>query len=273
MELLVRLLYLVLISFAISCSSPKPKRVVEEDDFSLDGSLSAAPLVEDGEYYDDLEESSKAIPFKSSFPVGISVDNTPSDFELIPQQAKVLLTSNLLIKFSSCSFTMKTSPVQVHRFLYNNGFVKYGAEHVTGRNQRLPAFSEYSFQMSSQLNLTLNQANYENCKKLLYGRKTYIGLYHLQRSPSRLIPSPGSPIVKVGSYRSDSKGSPVFVHWHRGQSHPQLKNEMDFPATVESHFFHLKFSSWGFYYLGFRPILRSTVSKTGTVIIPVKSPK
>ena len=95
---------------------------------------------------------------------------------------------------------------------------------------------DLNVQMWSQLNVQVPNVYLKGCWKLLYGRKTYIGRFHMLRSTAGLIAGPKSPKIKFARM-IQKEFEKVYVHWHKDQAQPVLKNDMDFPPVVKSGFF------------------------------------
>ena len=243
-------------------------------DYSLDQGMNKKPPVEETDYYKDLELNTQAIPFKTSFPVGFAVGKSVSRFKSIPYEAQPPTPSRLTLKMGKCRLFVRTGPVQVHRYLYTNRFVKVGEEIPAASTVKMDPHSGLSVRMSSQLELDVPEATMKACWRHLYGRRTYLGRYHMFFSSATLYASPGSPRKKfkmLPGKKQKLQGTMLYVHWNKGQRKPVLKDEMDFPATVESSYFHAKLSNRGFYHVGFQPVLRSVHKNTLNLTIPTKN--
>ena len=268
------LLYIFFLVFFINACAGEKEIDLSLPDYSLDKDIGKKPAVEETDYYQDLELNTQAIPFQTSFPIGFAVGKSVSRFKSIPYQAQPPTPSRLTLKMGKCRLFVRTGPVQVHRYLYTNRFVKIGEEIRAASTVKMDPYSGLSVKMSSQLELDVPEATMKACWRHLYGRRTYLGRYHMYLSSAALYASPGSPRKKfriLPDKNKHLKGTMLYVHWNKGQKKPILKNEMDFPATVESSYFHAKLSKWGFYHIGFRPVLRSIHKNTLNVTIPTNN--
>lgn len=236
--------------------------------FTLDGGKEK-DRVEESDYYKDLEKSTQAIKFESSFPVGFAIGKSVSRFKSLPYGAYQGPPSRLTIRLGACRLFMKTGAIQVHRYLFTDRFIKLGEELTANRIVKLEAKMALNLRMSSQLILEVPKATKKICWKYLYGRRTYLGRYHMHHSQASLLASPGSPPKRFMQIPpTDLAGSQIFAHWNKDDDKPILRNEMDFPATVESNFFRSQLASWGFYYVKFQPVLRSVAHNSLIIRIP-----
>lgn len=255
----------------ISCMHQESEEKVLIEDFSLDHDAgSQSPDYQN--YYQDLEKSSAAVPFRHSFPIGISVGGKADNFEQIPKEAFPPLPSRLTLKLGErCLVFMKTGPVQVNRFLFTGDWIKFGEEIAAQTTLKLESDMDINVQMSAQLVITIPKRLQRSCWKLLYGRKTYIGSYGLQHSGALLHPSPNSEPNLLARMDDTMSHTKVYLHWLKGGKQPVLRDELDFPAVVRSPMYRARLGEQGFYYLSFQPVLRMRNVNRLVLSIPVRA--
>lgn len=246
---------LLMITQACHSTSDNPQYGAVYEDFSL-GAPEDKKDQQLDQYYSDLERSTGAIAFRSSFPLSFSVANTMSDFSMIPAKAQSPLPSRLTIRLGQCRLFLKTGPVQVVRYLYTGNWVKFGEPLQAERTVKLEARTDLNLKMASQLKIEIPKRHLRDCWKLLYGRRTFLGRYQLHQSVIGLIPDPSSPRKKIKKVPTQRRGTKVYVYWHKDWKHPVLRNDLEFPAVVESPYYRTLLGKRGFYYIHFQPVLR-----------------
>lgn len=261
--------FLLLVGFG--CQSSQPEETpppLEDFGFNTDKEPSRFATEQ---YYSDLERSTAAVPFSSSFPVAFSVGGTRSSFEVIPNDAQSPLPSRLTIRMGECAFFLRTGPVQVRRFLYTGEWIKFGEEIQAQSVIKLEKHMDLNLKMASQLVVEIPKKHFEDCKQILYGRRTFIGRYHLYHSDIKLLEDAESKPASFERADLKQEGSKVYVYWHKDWKHPVLKNDLEFPATVESPIYRVQLSDHGFYYVGFQPVLR--MQNVNRLVIQIPLPE
>jgi len=82
--------FMLFLSACSSSKSEEPSGPLE--DFGLSHDTVASRATSD-QYYSDLERSTAAIPFRSSFPLAFTIAGTRSKFEAVPAEAHSPLPS------------------------------------------------------------------------------------------------------------------------------------------------------------------------------------
>ncbi|MFW7380213.1 MAG: hypothetical protein ACOH5I_15475 [Oligoflexus sp.] len=247
-------IYLIL-QLVFGCHGTKPPVPDALEDFGL-GTGDTASRTGAEQYYSDLERSTSAVPFRSSFPLAFSVAGTRSKFESPPIQAMTPLPSRLTIRLGECSLFLRTGPIQVRRFLFTGEWVKFGEEFQAQSVVKLEKNMDLNLKMASQLQIEIPQRHFDQCRRVLYGRRTFIGRYHMQLSDISLLEDSSSRASRFDRADVNQEGQKVYIYWHKYWKVPVLKNELEFPATVESAMYRAQLGESGFYYIGFQPVLR-----------------
>ena len=266
----LKLVLIILFFSLISTCATKKRKKRHGTDFSLDSSISENRIAEEN-YYDELEKTTSTIKFHSSFPAMLSIAKAVDNFPQIPSIAFQRNPSWVSVNLGSCRIFIRSGNTQVQRYLFSQGFVKFGAELIAKRYTQQSPGTELNVRMRSQLHIVIDKGKHMYCKRLLYGRRTYIGHFHLFESSAALLPSPKTQPSPFQVIRAEGKGEKVFIHWNKSHRNPVLRNELDFPAIAETHYYRARMPSRGFYYFSFAPILKSSLSRSNVINIPLKS--
>lgn len=243
-----------------ACHSAGSKHQVDEDkipieDFGL-GAKSGGRGSPNLDHYQDHERSNAAVPFQTSFPLAFAISGSTSNFQELPIQVQPPLPSRLTLRMGDCVMFLQTGPVQVRRYLFTGDWVRFGEEISAHDIQYLKKDSELNLRMASQLSLEIPSPHDQHCRQVLYGRRTFIGRYHMIHSEAQLIGDSASQEARLERAEPRDEGTKVYVHWHQNGKRPLLINDLEFPAVVKSSFYRAQLGQRGFYYVSFQPVLR-----------------
>lgn len=251
-----------------SCSSRNSRVLAEEEDFALD-ELARPDKVDDKAYFTDLERSEAVVGFESSFPLPFSVNKSTDLFDEPPLQAKSTPSSQLNVHLGPCRFSIKTSMVQVDRFILAGQWIKLSEGLPANLPVRLEPHMDLNLKIVSKLIMEVTASQLPICQKLMAGKRIYLGRMHLNNTKIGLLTAPGYPRVVFSSRTMELKGKRVFVRWQNGSPLPTIIDDFDFPATAESGIFRAFMGNKGYYYLVIQPVLRMDQNDQLVVKLPL----
>jgi hypothetical protein len=253
---MVRLVMIWMVTVTVlACSGALRRSSADEDDFALDLE-DDDDKVDDKGYFSDLQRSEAAIGFESSLPLPFSVGKSIDRFEAAPEQAKNPSGSVISIQLGTCKFSLKTSAVQVDRFILAGQWIKLNEGLPAGVPVKLEPHMDLNLKVTTKLVVEIPPEEEAACRSLLSGRRVYLGRFHLNKSRIGLLAGPGYPRAVFSSRSMEPKGKRVFIRWQAGTPLPILIDDFDFPATSESGIFRSLMGEKGYYYLVFQPVLR-----------------
>lgn len=270
MNFYLRLLTICVLGL-ITWSCETKQKVKPWGDYSLDPDFEA-PKADHTTYYTELENSTDAIPFNSSFPVSIIVGKRYRSFDQIPPAAQKPQKSALGFRLSeSCTFFMMTRNVQAVRYMYTSKWVK-AKEVIPNIPLRFKPGENMSIQFWAELEVVIPKKYEQGCRRKLFGKRTFLGKFHMLRSSSQLLASPRTPPLKLKAYDSFHL-TPIWIYWSKNSAKPRFKNDLEFPAVVKSPFFQAKAGDRGFYYASFQALLEAKHTKNRLIDMTKKMKK
>lgn len=239
-----------------SCQTRRSNRSLDDiADFSLSG-VAGGVKVDDREYFDDLQRSESTIGFESSFPLPFAVGRAVDPYDAVPAQAKAPIESVLSFQYGPCRFSLKTGPIQVDRYLLAGQWIKLTEGLPSGVPVKLEPQQDLNVKIVTQLVIEIPESQKSACRKVMEGKRTPLGRFHMNRSKIGLLSAPNAPKIQFSSRSMEPKGKMVSVRWAKNSPAPMLLDDFDFPATCESGIFRALMGSKGFYHLTFQPALR-----------------
>jgi hypothetical protein len=266
---MIRLLLIASIAFSLwSCATRKPKGGFEDiADFGLSDEPTGSK-VDDKAYFDDLKRSESSVSFESSLPLPLRVGKTVDPFDAIPAMAKQGVESRLSVQMGECRFVLMTGAIQVDRYLLAGSWIKLTEGLPAKVPVKLESNMDLNVKVVSKLAIEVPESQMPICRKMLEGKKIFLGRFHLNKSRIGLIAAPAAPKILFASRSVEPKGKMVYLHWQNGSNTPSLIDDFDFPATSESGIFRAQMAAKGYYYLAFQSVLRMDQVDTMVIKLP-----
>lgn len=191
----------------------------------------------------------------TSLPLLIDIRGGGQMFAQVPQAARAIKSSVIKFLVDGCLLRIHTGPPVVDQYLWTGTWVKFKMGLDNQYGVMLDPMQDGNFRINVDLAVDFTPGTFNACRKVLYGRRIYLGAFHVNKSLFGLIPAPGSPLVAFKERGHESKSYKIYLNWPRGAAYPQLLDHFDVPANLASPIYRAQFGRGGAYYLTVLPAL------------------